>query len=162
MTRPCVNCDSRRGMQRFENKTFVVEHGGMRTQVKGLSGWRCGRCGEAEFDPQSAARYAQAGDELVLRARKRQQQEIRRIRHKLGLSQRDASRLTGGGHNAFSRYERGEASPLPAVINLFRLLDKHPQLLGELRKNTGPAAGARRRSLSPHAGPALLGSRARR
>jgi hypothetical protein len=36
------------------------------------------------------------------------------------------ARLTGGGHNAFSRYERGEAAPLPAVINLFRLLDKHP------------------------------------
>ena len=33
--------------------------------------------------------------------------------------------LTGGGHNAFSRYERGEAAPLPAVVNLFRLLDRH-------------------------------------
>jgi hypothetical protein len=43
-----------------------------------------------------------------------------------------AARLTGGGHNAFSRYERGEATPLPAVINLFRLVDKHPELLQEL------------------------------
>ncbi len=42
------------------------------------------------------------------------------------------SRLTGGGHNAFSRYERGEAAPLPAVVNLFRLLDKHPELLKDL------------------------------
>ena len=42
-----------------------------------------------------------------------------------GLSQVAAARLTGGGHNAFSRYERGEATPMPAVINLFRLLDKH-------------------------------------
>jgi hypothetical protein len=40
--------------------------------------------------------------------------------------------FTGGGHNAFSRYERGEAAPLPAVINLFRLLDKHPELLKDL------------------------------
>src|SRR5260370_26833630 len=29
--------------------------------------------------------------------------------------------MIGGGHNAFSRYERGEAAPLPAVVNLFRL-----------------------------------------
>jgi len=55
-----------------------------------------------------------------------------RIRRKLGLSQVAAARLTGGGHNAFSRYERGEAAPLPAVVNLFRLLDKHPELLKDL------------------------------
>lgn len=35
--------------------------------------------------------------------------------------------------NAFSRYERGEVRPLPAVINMFRALDKHPELLAELR-----------------------------
>ena len=46
----------------------------------------------------------------------------------------EAARLTGGGHNAFSRYERGEASPLPAVVNLFRLLDKHPSLLRDVRR----------------------------
>jgi HTH-type transcriptional regulator / antitoxin MqsA len=28
--------------------------------------------------------------------------------------------------------ERGEAAPLPAVVNLFRLLDKHPELLNDL------------------------------
>ncbi|HZT20535.1 MAG TPA: type II TA system antitoxin MqsA family protein [Dongiaceae bacterium] len=61
-----------------------------------------------------------------------QRKEIRRIRRKLGLSQAAAARLTGGGHNAFSRYERGEVAPLPAVINLLRLLDKHPDLLKEL------------------------------
>jgi HTH-type transcriptional regulator / antitoxin MqsA len=74
------------------------------------------------------------GRELHHRARRRarQSKEIRRIRRKLGLSQVAASRLTGGGHNAFSRYERGEAAPLPAVVNLFRLLDKHPELLEDL------------------------------
>ena len=64
--------------------------------------------------------------------RKRQAQEIRRIRRKLGLSETTAARLTGSGHNAFSRYERGEAAPLPAVVNLFKLLDKHPELLKDL------------------------------
>jgi HTH-type transcriptional regulator/antitoxin MqsA len=104
----------------------------MGATVEGLSGWRCGACGEVEFDPDSAQRYGAAGDELVLRDRERQSREIKRIRRKLGLSQVTAARLTGGGHNAFSRYERGEAAPLPAVINLFRLLDKHPELLPEL------------------------------
>lgn len=50
---------------------------------------------------------------------------------KRGLSQVAAARLTGGRHNAFSRYERGEGVPLPVVMNLFRLLDKHQELLKE-------------------------------
>jgi HTH-type transcriptional regulator/antitoxin MqsA len=119
-------------MTRFENETFSVEYEGRKAKVEGLSGWRCAACDEVEFDAGSAKRYAAAGDKLVREARERQRQEIRRIRRKLGLSQVAAARLTGGGHNAFSRYERGEATPLPAVMNLFRLLDKHPELLKDL------------------------------
>jgi HTH-type transcriptional regulator/antitoxin MqsA len=132
MTRKCLNCETRKGMTRFEGETFTIEHAGMTATVKGLSGWRCKGCDEVEFDSDSAQRYAAAGDALVLRDRERQSKEIRRIRRKLGLSQVAAARLTGGGHNAFSRYERGEAAPLPAVVNLFRLLDKHPELLKDL------------------------------
>ena len=47
----------------------------------------------------------------------------------MGLS---AAKLTGGGHNAFSRYERGEVMPMPSVLNLLKLLDRHPVLLAEL------------------------------
>jgi len=60
--------------------------------------------------------------------------ELARIRKKLKLTQKEAALITGGGHNAFSRYERGEAQPIQAVFNLFRLLDHHPELLGELKK----------------------------
>jgi HTH-type transcriptional regulator/antitoxin MqsA len=138
MARNCINCKSRKGMTHFENETFTIDHAGMSAKVKRLSGWRCDSCGEVEFDADSAQRYAAAGDELVLRERTRQSKDIRRIRLKLGLKQVEAARLTGGGHNAFSRYERGEAMPMPAVINLFRLLDKHPKLLKEL---LGPKRG---------------------
>jgi HTH-type transcriptional regulator / antitoxin MqsA len=106
-------------MTRFERETFTIEHAGVTATVEGLSGWRCQTCGEVEFDADSARRYAAVGDELVLRDRERQSKEIRRIRRKLGLSQVAAARLTGGGHNAFSRYERGEVTPLPAVLNLY-------------------------------------------
>jgi HTH-type transcriptional regulator / antitoxin MqsA len=132
MARKCLNCESRKSMAPFEGESFTIEHAGLTATVEGLSGWRCEGCGEVEFEADSARRYAAAGDELVLRDRERQSKEIRRIRRKLGLSQIAAARLTGGGHNAFSRYERGEAAPLPAVVNLFRLLDKHPELLKDL------------------------------
>jgi len=40
--------------------------------------------------------------------------------------------MTEGGKNAFSRHERGEAKPMPAEVNLLRLLDRHLDLLKEL------------------------------
>ena len=132
MVRKCINCAAEKGATRFKGEKFIVRHDGMTSVVKDVSGWRCETCGEVEFDNASARRYAAAGDELVLRARRHQSQELKRVRLKLGLSQVAAARLTGGGHNAFSRYERGEAAPLPAVVNLFRLLDKHPELLSDL------------------------------
>lgn len=137
MARKCLNCAARTGLMRFENETFTIEYAGMVATVDGLAGWRCAACDEVEFDSDSARRYAEASDVLVLRDRERQRKEIRRIRRKLGLSQLAAGRLTGGGHNAFSRYERGEATPLPAVVNLFRILDKHPELLKEIVDGTG-------------------------
>jgi HTH-type transcriptional regulator / antitoxin MqsA len=132
MSRACASCGSGKGGARFRNETFYVPHAGMRTKVEGLSGWRCGECGDVVFDAKSARAYAAAGDALVARSRAKQGQEFRRIRQKLGLSQAAAARLTGGGHNAFSRYERGEAAPMAAAVNLFRLLDRHPELLKDL------------------------------
>jgi HTH-type transcriptional regulator / antitoxin MqsA len=133
-SKSCPACGES-ALKPFKSKSFVVRHGGQRVEVKGLSGWRCGKCDEIIFNAASARRYAAAGDKLVLSVRERDRIEIRRIRRKLGLSQAGAARLTGGGHNAFSRYERGEARPLPAVVNLFKLLDKHPELLQELKRD---------------------------
>lgn len=100
--------------------------------VEGVSGWHCPNCGEIEFDPGEGERYAAAGDSLAAQIAAEDAAMLRSVRKRLGLSQRAAAQLTGGGHNAFSRYERGEARPLPAVVNLFRLLDRHPELLAEL------------------------------
>ena len=130
----CADCGAP-GALPFKGETFRISHEGVSAEVKRLSGWRCSSCGETEFDLRSAKRYAAAGDKLVLQARAADRSEIRRIRRKLGLSQAMAAKLTGGGHNAFSRYERGEAAPLPAVVNLFRLLDRHPDLLKELTRS---------------------------
>jgi HTH-type transcriptional regulator/antitoxin MqsA len=127
----CPEC-GKRTLRRFTGETMTVDHAGLQSTVADLSGWRCGACGEALFDADGAARYAAAGDALVLQERERQRQEIRRIRRKLGLSQAQASALTGGGPNAFSRYELGKAKPMPAVTNLLLLLDRHPDLLHEL------------------------------
>ncbi|WP_434618178.1 type II toxin-antitoxin system MqsA family antitoxin [Azospirillum sp. B2RO_4] len=58
---------------------------------------------------------------------------VRRIREKLGLSQRKASALLGGGPNAFQKYESAEAEPSQAMGILLFLLDRHPELVEEVR-----------------------------
>jgi len=52
--------------------------------------------------------------------------EVRQIRKNLNLTQKEAARICGGGPNAFSRYERGEAVPIRATSNLLRLLNRYP------------------------------------
>jgi HTH-type transcriptional regulator / antitoxin MqsA len=73
-------------------------------------------------------------DWVAFRARvdQEEREELVRIRTRLGLTQQQASKISGGGHNAFSRYERGEAQPVLGVVHLFRLLNSHPQLLLEV------------------------------
>lgn len=105
------------------------------TTVKCIVGAFCDHCDEIEFDntTDSAQRYADAGDQLVLKNRAAAAAQLKMQRKKLKLTQEEASRLTGGGHNAFSRYETGAATPLAAVVHLFSLLEKHPEMLNELR-----------------------------
>lgn len=58
---------------------------------------------------------------------------ITNVRKKLDLDQREAAEIFGGGINAFSRYENGKTKPPLALVKLFRLLDRHPDLLDEIR-----------------------------
>lgn len=58
---------------------------------------------------------------------------IANVRKKLDLDQREAAELFGGGINAFSRYENGKTKPPLALVKLFKLLDRHPDLLNEVR-----------------------------
>lgn len=58
---------------------------------------------------------------------------IQGLRKKLKLSQREAGRLFKVGEKAFDKYERGLVEPSGPTIQLLRLLDRHPELLDELR-----------------------------
>ena len=58
---------------------------------------------------------------------------IRRVRAKLRLSQREAGALFKVGENAFDKYERGLVEPRGPTIQLMMLLDRHPDLVEDLR-----------------------------
>jgi HTH-type transcriptional regulator/antitoxin MqsA len=59
---------------------------------------------------------------------------IRRVRQKLNLSQREAGGILKVGENAFDKYERGLVEPSGPTSQLLRLLDRHPELIEELRQ----------------------------
>ncbi len=58
---------------------------------------------------------------------------IRRVRTRLNLSQREAGLLLRVGENAFDKYERGLVEPSGPTIQLIKVLDRHPEIVEELR-----------------------------
>lgn len=58
---------------------------------------------------------------------------IAEVRKKLDLDQREAAEIFGGGVNAFSRYENGKTKPSLALVKLLKVLNRHPDLLAEVR-----------------------------
>ena len=68
------------------------------------------------------------------------------VRQRFKLTQQQAAKVFGGGANAFSRYESGKTKPPLALIKLFRILDKHPDLFQEVSgmNAAAPKAGKTR------------------
>lgn len=96
----------------------------------------CPACGEALMGPDESERVMQAIRAFQQRVNAALVDPvfILSVRKKLKLDQREASELFGGGVNAFSRYETGKTRPPLALVQLFRLLDRHPDLLDEVRR----------------------------
>ena len=126
--KPCHLCGA--GRLRDRVKTITQEYKGHRFSSK-TRGSFCDHCadGFVEFDAAEEAAWFAFRD----RVDAAEAADLIRIRKKLKLTQIQAAQLAGGGKNAFSRYERGQAKPVAAVINLFRLLDRHPELLDDLK-----------------------------
>lgn len=130
MARKCLNCG--KGNLRHAVKDVPYEYKGHATVAPKVAGWHCPLCREVEFDSGEGKRFGEAIKSIAATIDAREATELARIRKKLKLTQLQAARITGGGPNAFSRYETGKTRPLSAVTNLFRLLDRHPELLDEL------------------------------
>lgn len=127
---PCPLCGE--GVLKNGTRSMLQTYKG-RDYATDAYGAFCTHCGDgfvefdkAEEDGWLAFRNQVDADEAA---------DLIRIRKKLKLTQLQAAQIAGGGKNAFSRYERGQARPVAAVTNLFRLLDRHPELLGELQSH---------------------------
>lgn len=95
----------------------------------------CSACGEGIIQPEdNKAVQAQIQEEKARIDGLLTPQQIQKIRKFLKLNQKEASRLFGGGINAFNRYENG-ITPVPKPLSLLlTILEKHPGQLGELQE----------------------------
>lgn len=118
-----------------DTRDIPYTYKGATTTIPAVTGDFCPSCDEVVLTREHGNRYS----ELIgmfqrqINASSVDPEYIAKVRRKLALDQRQAAELFGGGVNAFSRYETGKASPPVALIKLFKILDRHPDLLNEIR-----------------------------
>jgi len=105
------------------------------TVIPAVTGDFCPACGETVLEPGESVRTSA----MMLEFNKQVNASIvdpdfiASVRKKLALDQREAAEIFGGGVNAFSRYENGKTKPSLALVKLLKVLDRHPDLLSEVR-----------------------------
>lgn len=129
----CPSCAAATLVRDTRNLPYAYK--GESTVIPRVTGDFCPNCGEVILDASESARTSAA----MLKFNKQVNASIvdpdfiAGVRKKLALDQREAAELFGGGVNAFSRYETGKTNPPLALVKLFKLLDRHPDLLNEVR-----------------------------
>ncbi|MFT4928038.1 MAG: HTH-type transcriptional regulator/antitoxin MqsA [Phenylobacterium sp.] len=118
-----------------DTRDVTYTYKGETTIFSAITGDFCPACTEIILDMTEADRYGL----LAKRFHKQVNAAIIDpafivgVRKRLQLDQKEAAEIFGGGANAFSRYENGKTKPPLALIKLLKVLDKHPELLPEVR-----------------------------
>ena len=118
-----------------DSRDLPYTYKGETTTIPAVAGDYCPACGEAVLDAAESARTSAAMLEFnkQVNASIVDPQFIASVRKKLRIDQREAAEIFGGGVNAFSRYENGKTKPPLALVKLLKVLDRHPDLLAEVR-----------------------------
>lgn len=129
----CLNCSN--GTMMDDTRPYEYIYKGVKTVIPDVKGKWCRVCGDAWFGPEESRRVSEAmrAHKQAVNATTVDPAFIADVRKKLGLSQQEAAEAFGGGINAFSRYERGKTRPPIALVKLFSILNKHPELLDDIR-----------------------------
>jgi len=133
MTMKCPCCGAAELIHDTRDQTYTYK--GESTVITDITGDFCPACAEVILDRQQGDRYSAAmgGFQKQVNAALVDPNYIADVRKKLVLDQREAAEIFGGGVNAFSRYETGKTKPPLALVKLLKVLDRHPDLLAEVR-----------------------------
>jgi HTH-type transcriptional regulator / antitoxin MqsA len=100
-----------------------------------MPGWYCHESGESIHTPEDLKVSDAALKELKIKVENLlRPHDVRRLREKFGLTQREAGAIIGGGPNAFQKYEAGTVTVSKGLSNFLRVLERHPDEVEELRK----------------------------
>ena len=129
----CPACGASRLVHDTRNLPYTYK--GKTTTIPAVAGDYCPACGEAVLNAAESARTSAAMLEFnkQVNAAIVDPQFIASVRKKLRIDQREAAEIFGGGVNAFSRYENGKTKPPLALVKLLKVLDRHPDLLDEVK-----------------------------
>ena len=118
-----------------DTRDLPYTYKGETTTIPAVEGDFCPGCTEVVLDREHGDRYSESMGlfQRQVNADFVDPAYIVKVRKKLDLDQRQAAELFGGGVNAFSRYENGKTKPPLALVKLFKLLDRHPELINEVR-----------------------------
>ncbi len=118
-----------------DTRDLSYTYKGETTLIPAVTGDFCPACAESILDAAESDRVMREMRAFAkqINAAIVDPEFIARVRKKLALDQREAAELFGGGVNAFSRYENGKTKPPLALVKLFKVLDRHPDLLNEIR-----------------------------
>ncbi|WP_059414851.1 type II TA system antitoxin MqsA family protein [Cupriavidus basilensis] len=129
----CPSCGAAELVEAVRDLPYVYR--GESTSIPCVRGRFCPACGEAVLDLDQSARVSDAmlAFNKQVNAAIVDPEFIAGVRKRLALDQREAAEIFGGGVNAFSRYETGRTRPPLALVKLLKLLERHPELLEEVR-----------------------------
>lgn len=118
-----------------DTRDMPYTYKGEATTIPAVTADFCPACGEAVLEMGESVRTGAAMLEFnkQVNAAIVDPEFIASVRKKLALDQREAAEIFGGGVNAFSRYENGKTKPPLALVKLLKVLDRHPDLLAEVK-----------------------------
>ena len=129
----CPACGAAKLVRDIRERPYTYK--GETTVIPAVEGDFCPACGEVALKAGESARVSA----VMLEFNKQVNAAIvdpgfiGSVRKKLALDQREAAEIFGGGVNAFSRYENGKTRPPLALVKLLKVLDRHPELLSEVK-----------------------------
>lgn len=133
----CLECG---GEMREIGGPIVECYKGREYTVQNVTRYECEKCGERVMSAEEADRVAKSIADMHRRSEGLLlPEEIRGVRERLGLRQRDFESLLGVSSPTASRWETGAMLQSKTADKLMRVLSAHPEIAGEL---SGPTVTA--------------------
>ena len=136
------------GTIKVERKPETFKYKGQVLTLE-LTIYSCDVCGEAFFDNEEMKKqqktikdFQRKVDGLLT------SEEIKRIREKYGLSQRELARILGIAEKSIAKYEAGFVAQSKAMDNLLRVIGEFPNVLQYLKQLN--QVGCRRSKVKVH------------